>query len=56
MVIAKPGDAVRAGDPILELHYRDRGRLETATRLSSRAITIDDRRPAATRLIVGEVR
>jgi pyrimidine-nucleoside phosphorylase len=56
MVLAKPGDAVRAGDPILELHYRDRGRLETATRLTSRAITIDDRRPAATRLIVGEVR
>jgi pyrimidine-nucleoside phosphorylase len=56
MVLAKPGDAVRAGDPLLELHYRDRGRLEAATRLTSRAIAIGDQRPAATRLIVGEVR
>ena len=24
MVIAKPGDAVRAGAPVLELHFRDR--------------------------------
>jgi pyrimidine-nucleoside phosphorylase len=56
MVLAKPGDAVRAGDPILELHYRERGRLETATRLTSQAITIGDQRPAATRLIVDEVR
>jgi pyrimidine-nucleoside phosphorylase len=56
MVLAKPGDAVRAGDPILELHYRDRGRLETAARLTSQAIAIADQRPAATPLIVGEVR
>jgi pyrimidine-nucleoside phosphorylase len=55
MVLAKPGDAVRAGDPILELHYRDRGRLETAARLTSQAIAIADQRPAATPLIVGEV-
>ena len=56
MVLAKPGDAVRAGDPILELHYRDRARLDTATRLASQAVTIGDQRPAATRLIVDEVR
>jgi len=56
MVLAKPGDRVRAGDPILELHYRDRGRLETATRRTSQAIAIADQRPAATPLIVGEVR
>jgi len=56
MVLAKPGDAVRAGEPLLELHYRDRGRLETATRLTSQAIAIGDQRPAATPLIVGEVR
>ena len=56
MLRAKPGDAVRAGDPILELHFRDRGRLEAATRLTSQAITIGDQRPAATRLIVDEVR
>jgi len=56
IVVAKPGDAVRAGEPILELHYRDRGRLDIATRLAAQAVTIADQRPAATRLIVGEVR
>jgi pyrimidine-nucleoside phosphorylase len=56
LVMAKPGDAVRAGDPILELHYRDRGRLDSATRLTGQAITIDDRRPPSARLIVAEVR
>jgi pyrimidine-nucleoside phosphorylase len=56
MVAAKPGDAVRAGDPVLELHYRDRGRLDAAIRLTSHAITIGDERSAPRRLIVGEVR
>jgi pyrimidine-nucleoside phosphorylase len=55
MVIAKPGDEVRAGDPVLQLHYRDRARLETAVGLASAAITIGDQRPAPRRLIVGEV-
>ena len=56
MVTAKPGDAVRAGSPVLELHYRDRARLEAAIRLTSQAITIGDEPPAPARLIVGEVR
>jgi pyrimidine-nucleoside phosphorylase len=56
MVAAKPGDAVRAGAPVLELHYRDRARLEAAIRLTSQAITIGDEPPAPGRLIVGEVR
>ncbi len=56
MVVAKPGDEVRAGQPVLELHYRDRARLVTAIRLTSQAITIGDERPAPRRLIVGEVR
>jgi pyrimidine-nucleoside phosphorylase len=56
MVAAKPGDAVRAGAPVLELHYRDRSRLEAAIRLTSQAITIGDEPPAPGRLIVGEVR
>jgi pyrimidine-nucleoside phosphorylase len=56
MVTAKPGDAVRAGAPVLELHYRDRGRLEAAIRLTSQAVTIGDEPPAPGRLIVGEVR
>jgi thymidine phosphorylase len=56
MVVAKPGDAVREGDPVLEIHYRDRTRLEAAIRLTSQAITIGDDAPPPRRLIVGEVR
>jgi pyrimidine-nucleoside phosphorylase len=56
MVAAKPGDAVRAGDAVLEMHYRDRARLEAAVRLTSAAITIGDKAPAPRPLIVGEVR
>jgi pyrimidine-nucleoside phosphorylase len=56
MVMAKPGDAVRAGAPVLELHFRDPARLDAAMRLTSQAITIGDEPPAPGRLIVGEVR
>ena len=56
LLAAKPGDAVRVGDPLLEVHYRDRSRLETAMRLTGRAITIDEQAPPPRRLIVGEVR
>jgi pyrimidine-nucleoside phosphorylase len=56
MVIAKPGEAVTAGAPVLELHFRDRARLEAAMRLTNQAIAIGDQPPAPGRLIVGEVR
>ena len=56
MVLAAPGDQVGAGDPILELHYRDRGRLDPARQLAGQAITISDQPLAARPLIVGEVR
>jgi pyrimidine-nucleoside phosphorylase len=56
MLVARPGDAVKAGDPVLELHFRDSARLEAAKRLASQAITIGDEPPAKGRLIVGEVR
>ena len=49
-------DAVSPGDPLLELHYRDRARLQTALALASQAIAIGDDRPPRTPLIVGEVR
>ncbi len=52
---AKPGDAVHAGDPLLEIHYRDRARLDRALALTDRAITLGETRPAPTPLIVGEV-
>lgn len=56
MVKAKPGDAVNEGDAILEVHYRDRARLDAALALAGKAITIGDAQPPAARLIVGEVR
>jgi pyrimidine-nucleoside phosphorylase len=56
MLTAKPGDAVRAGDPLFEVHYRDRARLDTALTLTARAVTIGDARLPSTPLIVGEVR
>jgi pyrimidine-nucleoside phosphorylase len=52
---AKVGDQVSAGDPLLEIHYRDRARLDAAQALLASAITIGDARPAARRLLVGEV-
>jgi thymidine phosphorylase len=55
VVKAKPGARVRAGDPILELHYRDRAKLDTALSLAERAATYSDRAPAARPLIVSEV-
>jgi pyrimidine-nucleoside phosphorylase len=55
-IAAKPGDQVRAGDAVLELHYRDRARLDAALALAAQAATIGDERPPAARLIVGEVR
>ncbi len=53
---AKPGDAVRSGQALLEVRYRDRARLDSALALLSRAIGIGDAPPAAAPLVVGEVR
>jgi len=55
LLAAKAGEELAKGDPILELHYRDRGRLDQAIALASRAIEMGDGRPAARPLIVGEV-
>ena len=55
LVMAKPGDEVRAGDPVLELHFRDRPKLDAAVALAVRAIGIGDQRPPARPGIVGEV-
>jgi pyrimidine-nucleoside phosphorylase len=55
IVRAKPGAVVRTGDAILELHYRDRARLDAALRSTARAIEIGESCPAAMPLIVAEV-
>jgi pyrimidine-nucleoside phosphorylase len=56
MILARLGDAVRAGEPILELHYRRAGDLATALELVGRAVEIADEPPVVGPLIVEEVR
>jgi len=55
MLAAKVGDRVSAGDPILELHYREKSRLEQAIARLAGAIAIEASAPPQPRLIVGEV-
>jgi pyrimidine-nucleoside phosphorylase len=55
MVLAKPGAEVRAGDGILELHYRDRAKLDAALGLAQRAIRVGRDAPPPLPLVVGEV-
>jgi len=56
VIKATEGDAVRAGDAVFELHYRDRARLPHAVDMLSRAMAVGATPPAPRRLIVGEVR
>ena len=56
MVLVVPGERVAAGDPVLELHYRDRSRLDAALPLATRAITVGDTPPVPRPLILAEVR
>jgi pyrimidine-nucleoside phosphorylase len=46
MLHAKPGDAVSKGQPLLEVHYRRRERLDAALAQIAGAIRLADRRPA----------
>ena len=52
IVRARPGQQVRAGDTILEVHYRDDTRLTTALDLLRRAPTIADEASPASSLIL----
>ena len=56
MIRATVGDAVRPGDAILELRYRDPSRLDAALPLVTAAIRVEPQQPPARRLIVEEVR
>ncbi len=46
VVTAKPGDAVKTGDTLLELHHRGGRNLEAALALCREAISIGDEPPA----------
>jgi pyrimidine-nucleoside phosphorylase len=52
---AHVGDRVNAGDPLVELLYRDRHGLGEATSLIARAFTLDEQAPPPRSLIIEEV-
>ena len=54
-ILKKPGEAVAAGEPILELLYNDDARLPNAIAIAKKAITIDDVAPPAASLVLGWV-
>ena len=56
VVTTKPGDSVKAGDTLLELHHRGGRNLEAALALCREAISIGDEQPAPRQKILGEVR
>jgi pyrimidine-nucleoside phosphorylase len=56
LVLQKPGARVRAGQPLVELHYRDDSSLASAHPLAVAAITIGPEAPAPSTLVLHEVR
>lgn len=52
MILVARGQQVRAGQPLLELHYRDAHRLENARRLLHDACPIADQPPSAAPLVL----
>jgi pyrimidine-nucleoside phosphorylase len=56
VVTRRPGEAVRAGDPILTLHYNDDRRLADAVRLVESAIVIQHVPPPPVPLVLDHVK
>ena len=56
LVLAKPGEAVREGQPIFELRHRDGRGLETALALCREALTIGDAAPIPRPHVLAEIR
>jgi thymidine phosphorylase len=55
VVKAQRGAAVRAGDPVLELHYRTIARRDAAWPLAARAIVIDESPPPCRPPIIAHI-
>jgi pyrimidine-nucleoside phosphorylase len=51
----KPGDAVAAGETVMELRYNDESRLSAALALATQAVAIGDQPPAEAPLVMGWV-
>lgn len=56
MVLAKPGDRVSSGQPLVELHHRNGRGVEDALALCRQAFELADTAPAPRPKILGEVR
>ena len=56
LIVKRPGDAVAAGEPVVELLYNDERRVSEATSLAQAAISYADEPPALRPLILGVVR
>jgi pyrimidine-nucleoside phosphorylase len=52
----KIGDEVRAGEPVMDLHYNDARRLDEARALAHQAVVVADEAADATPLVLGWVR
>jgi thymidine phosphorylase len=55
LIHKKPGDAVTAGEPVLELRYNAAARLDGALHLASQAVVIGDQAPPPAPLVMGWV-
>ncbi len=55
VMLRKPGDAVRAGDPMLELHADDAGRIPAALAALEGAVQIADTAPAPGPLVLDRI-
>ena len=51
----KPGEAVLAGEPVLELRYNDAARLPAAVALATQAVVVGDQPPTEQSLVLGWV-
>src|SRR5688500_5172176 len=51
----KPGEQVRAAEPIVELRYNDASRLDAALHLLNQAVVIGEQPPPETPLVMGWV-
>jgi thymidine phosphorylase len=54
-MLAKPGDRVTAGAPLLRLHTDDPARIERALAALAGAVTVGEDRPAPTGLVLDRI-
>ncbi|HEY8505839.1 MAG TPA: thymidine phosphorylase [Gemmataceae bacterium] len=55
VLCAKVGDEVRPGEPLLEVHWRDAARLESARPLLAAAVTVGDARPVPGPVVLEQI-